>query len=55
MKKNYESLKGHIIGIVNFLKKELLTKEQQESHKNEKNAIIFVKKSENRYMKIKIS
>ena len=54
MKKFCESLKKHAMKIINFQKRmKLLTKEQQESHKNPKICYICKEKFENKYLKDK--
>ena len=50
MKKFFESLRKHTMKIINFQKRmKLLTKEQQESHKNAKICYICKEKFENNY------
>ena len=55
MKKNCGSLRGHAMKIINFKNKKMkvLTKEQQESYKNEKICYICQGKCENKYLKNK--
>ena len=56
MKKTCESLREHIMKIINFKKKtmKLLTKEQQESYKNANICYIFKEEFKNKYVKNKI-
>ena len=52
MKRFCEFLREHEMKIINFKKKKnLLTKEQQESYENAKNCYICKKKRENNYLK----
>ena len=55
MKKNCGSLRDHAMKIINFENKNMkvLTKEQQESYKNEKICYICQGKYENKYLKDK--
>ena len=55
MKKNCGSLTGHAMKIINFKNKKMkvLTKEQQESYKNEKICYICQGKYKNKYLKDK--
>ena len=50
-----QSLRDHSMKIINFKKKKmkLLTKEQQESYKNEKICYICIEKFEDKYLKDK--
>ena len=54
-KKFYESLRKHAMKIINFIKKKrnLLTKEKQESHENPKICYICKEKIENKYLNYK--
>ena len=55
IKKFYESLRKHVMKIINFKKKKLklLSKEQQESYENAKICYISKEKFENKYVKDK--
>ena len=55
MKKFCESLRQHVMKIINFKKKEikLLTKQQYESYENEKICYTCKEKFENKYLKDK--
>ena len=55
MKKFCESLRQHVMKIINFKKKEikLLTKQQHESYENEKICYTCKEKFENKYLKDK--
>ena len=51
MKKFCESLREHVMKIINFLKMSLFTKDQQESYENAKISHICKEKLENKYLK----